>query len=305
MNRPELERVAELIAERNSVDAEIGAITGRPALAGHLGEWIAAQIFDIALESSAVAKGIDGRFTSAPLEGRTVNVKWYAKREGNLDLAEDSDADFYLVMTGPRAAPVSSRGGTRPLRITAVYLFAIPELLGELRARGVKIGVAASVRVGDWDAAEIYPRQVNRALVVSDEQREALELFGGEAEPGRVSVPQRAPATASAAMPPTAIERPSEDAGGGYVVFRADDEGYMDWLAGHPTGYVVNAERNPKPGYLKLHHASCRYISGPSRSAGAWTERQYIKVCAADIDLLEQWAREVVGGVLDRGCSCS
>lgn len=92
MNRPKLERVAELIAERNSVDAEIGAITGRPALAGHLGEWIAAQIFDIALESSAVAKGIDGRLTSAPLEGRTINVKWYAKREGNLDLVEDSDA---------------------------------------------------------------------------------------------------------------------------------------------------------------------------------------------------------------------
>ncbi len=228
MNRPELERVAELIAERNSVDAEIGAITGRPALAGHLGEWIAAQIFDIALESSAVAKGIDGRFTSAPLEGRTVNVKWYAKREGNLDLAEDSDADFYLVMTGPRAAPVSSRGGTRPLRITAVYLFAIPELLGELRARGVKIGIAASVRVGDWDAAEIYPRQVNRALVLSDEQREALELFAGEAEPGPASLPQRAPATASAAIPPKAIERPSDDAGGDYVLFRADDEGYMD-----------------------------------------------------------------------------
>jgi hypothetical protein len=28
--------VAELIAERNTVDAEIGAITGRPALAGHI-----------------------------------------------------------------------------------------------------------------------------------------------------------------------------------------------------------------------------------------------------------------------------
>lgn len=28
--------MAELIAERNTVDAEIGAITGRPALAGHI-----------------------------------------------------------------------------------------------------------------------------------------------------------------------------------------------------------------------------------------------------------------------------
>jgi hypothetical protein len=34
---------------------------------GHLGEWIAAQVFDIALEASAVAVGIDGRFRSGPL----------------------------------------------------------------------------------------------------------------------------------------------------------------------------------------------------------------------------------------------
>ena len=82
-------------------------------------------------------------------------------------------------MTGPRAAPVSSRGGTRPLRVTAVYLFAIPELLDALRARGVKIGIAASVRVGDWDVAEVFPRQMNAALVLSAEQRDALEMFAG------------------------------------------------------------------------------------------------------------------------------
>lgn len=33
-----LERAAALIAERNAVDAEIGAITGRPVVAGHLGD---------------------------------------------------------------------------------------------------------------------------------------------------------------------------------------------------------------------------------------------------------------------------
>jgi len=185
-----LERVAALIAERNAVDAEIGAITGRPVVAGHLGEWIAAQIFDITLESSAVAKGIDGRFTSGVLEGRTVNVKWYAKREGNVDLTDDSDADFYLVMTGPRAAPVSSRGGARPLRITGVYVFGIPELLRELRDRGVKIGIATSVRVGDWKAAEVFPLQANQALVLSDDQRDALKLFAGQTEPQPIAVPR-------------------------------------------------------------------------------------------------------------------
>ena len=300
MNRAELQRVAALVAERNAVDAEIGTITGRPVVAGHLGEWIAAQVFDIALERSAVAKGIDGRFASGPLAGRTVNVKWYAKREGNLDLADDSDADFYLVMTGPRAAPVSSRGGTRPLRITAVYLFAIPELLAELRARGVQIGVAASVRVGDWEAAEIFPRQANRALLLSDDQREALRLFAGDVVDPE---PARPPSPASPRPPLSSRKRTSAD--GDCVIFRGDDDGYLDWLAAHPSGYVVNAERNPKSNYLKLHHATCRYISGPPRSRGAWTDRQYIKICAPDIAGLEQWARENVGAPLDRGCSCT
>ena len=53
---------------------------------GRLGEWIAAQVFDIAVEASAAAAGIDGRFRSAPSQGRTVNIKWYLKREGLLTL---------------------------------------------------------------------------------------------------------------------------------------------------------------------------------------------------------------------------
>lgn len=301
MNRADLERVAALIAERNAVDAEIGTITGRPVVAGHLGEWIAAQVFDITLEHSAVAKGLDGRFAAGPLAGRTVNVKWYAKREGNLDLADDSDADFYLVMTGPRAAPVSSRGGTRPLRITAVYLFAIPELLAELRARGVQIGVAASVRVGDWDAAEIFPRQVNSALSVSEDQREALRLFAGEIDAPPAPAPRPQPASRHGT---SSADRPAAR-DGDCSIFVGDDEGYLEWVAAHPGGYVVNAERNPRSTYLKLHHATCRYISGPPRSPGAWTERQYVKICASDIAALEGWARERTGGALDRGCSCT
>jgi hypothetical protein len=42
---------------------------------GHLGEWLAAQVFDIELEVTAAAAGIDGRFRSGPLPGRTVNIR--------------------------------------------------------------------------------------------------------------------------------------------------------------------------------------------------------------------------------------
>ncbi len=179
MGRDDVRRVAALLSERNAIDAEIAAITGRPVVTGHLGEWIASEVFDITLEESAVAKGRDGRFSSGPLSGRTVNVKWYGKREGLLDLAEDAEVDHYLVMTGPRMGAASSRGTTRPLRISAVYLFTSTRLLDAVRARGVKIGVATSVISQQWDAAELFPRQSNRDLPLSAGQRQILESFGG------------------------------------------------------------------------------------------------------------------------------
>ena len=86
-------------------------------------EWIAQEIFRVTLEENAVQKGFDGRFADGPLVGKTVNVKWYGKREGLLDINPDSVPDYYLVMTGPKAVARTSRGQTRPLVITEVFLF--------------------------------------------------------------------------------------------------------------------------------------------------------------------------------------
>ena len=41
----------------------------------------------------------------------------------------------------------------------------------------VKLGIATSIRKHLWQAAMIYPEQVNRTLVLSEEQRTALALF--------------------------------------------------------------------------------------------------------------------------------
>jgi hypothetical protein len=177
VDREALERVADLIAQRNAVDAQIGTITGRPVVAGHLGEWIAAQIFDIDLEASATAKAIDGRFSTGSLAGSTVNVKLYGKREGILDIVDDPIVDFYLVMTGPRGVAGTSRGGSRPILIEAVYLFEAGPLLAALRTGSVKIGIATSVVASLWDAAEVFPRETNAAIQLSAEQRDALSLF--------------------------------------------------------------------------------------------------------------------------------
>jgi len=91
-----LQEVADLIQQRNAIDAEIGTIIQRPASIGHLGKWIAAQIFGIDLQISAVQKAWDGRFTREPLATRTVNVKWYGKHESLLDIRFTEGLDFIL-----------------------------------------------------------------------------------------------------------------------------------------------------------------------------------------------------------------
>ena len=169
-----LEQLASLLARRNAIDEEIGALVGRPAIRGHVGEWIAHEIFGVTLEESAIQKGFDGRFADGPLAGKTVNVKWYGKREGLLDINPDGVPDFYLVMTGPKAAATTSRGQTRPWVITEVFLFDAPALVERLP----RVGVAAGVRQHEWEAARVYPTAAPRArLTLTDAQREALKLF--------------------------------------------------------------------------------------------------------------------------------
>jgi hypothetical protein len=50
-----MKRIAELLRERNGIDAEIAAIMERPVTSGHLGGWIASQVFDIEAEPTATA----------------------------------------------------------------------------------------------------------------------------------------------------------------------------------------------------------------------------------------------------------
>lgn len=173
-------QVAKLILERNAIDDRIAHIIKRPALAGHLGEWLASQVFDVDLEASASEEAIDCRFAAGALAGKTVNVKWYAKREGPLDLTSSELLDYYLIFTGPKGTAMRSAGGTRPLFIDACYLFDARALLRHQIERGAKVGIASSVPAAEWDAAEIYPQPTNRVLPVGPEQIELLKLLGSQ-----------------------------------------------------------------------------------------------------------------------------
>ena len=182
MKLEELRRIADLLRERNRIDGEIAAHIGRPMTSGHLGE-IAAGIFDVELEQSASAAAWDGHFRFGPLQGRSVNVKWYPRREGILDLTSPLMPDEYLVMTGPAGAATSSLGGTRAWRIDSVYLFDAMGLRDDLLARGRKVGTASSVRTALWAQAEIYPKPVNPRLVLEEDQVQALRLFASAEQP--------------------------------------------------------------------------------------------------------------------------
>ena len=107
-----MERLARLLNDRNSIDKEIGEIIGRPALTGHIGEYIAAEIFDIALSDSASEKSLDGYFQSGVLDGKSVNIKYYTVSGRILDLTPDSLPDYYLVMMGSSISKESSRNMT-------------------------------------------------------------------------------------------------------------------------------------------------------------------------------------------------
>ncbi len=131
---------------------------------GHVGEHVATEIFGIVLEHSASTKSIDGYFAAAPLAGRSVNIKWYGKQEGLLDLVRDDPPDYNLVMTGPRGPAMSSRGGVRPWLISHVFLFESTNLYDALDRTGSKIGVATSVRTHLWAEAEVFPEPTQSGI---------------------------------------------------------------------------------------------------------------------------------------------
>ena len=175
----DLQELARLVKQLNKVGEKISAVIGRPSIIGHVGEFIASKVFDLALEDNAAAKAIDGHFNSGPLQGKSVNVKWYGKQESLLDITQGSLPDHYLVMTGPKTQPGSSRGAIRPWVVEHVYLFDAPELVRDLKRSGVKIGVATSIRKAYWESAEIYPRRQNRQYCMSESQKELLAMFRG------------------------------------------------------------------------------------------------------------------------------
>ena len=164
--------------ERNAIDAQIAEIIGRPAHTGHIGEYIASQVFGIRLHDSASHKGNDGYFAEGSLMGQTVNIKFYSSEYQRLPISSDNSPDYYLVLTGPRNTGSSSGGATIPCVVSSIFLFRHSELVQRQNLRGLGVGAEVNVWRGDWDEAEIYPSQSNSALHLSQSQIDLISRFG-------------------------------------------------------------------------------------------------------------------------------
>ena len=67
------------------------------------------------------------------------------------------------------------------------------------------------------------------------------------------------------------------------IEFLDNEEGYLSWIATNPDGWVLNVRRAADPNYVVLHRASCQSISTDKREPGAYTTRNYRKVCAVSV----------------------
>ena len=80
----------------------------------------------------------------------------------------------------------------------------------------------------------------------------------------------------------------------GATEFVKNEQAYQNWLKANPQGFVINthARQNKRKEYTALHRATCSSISRYTDrvTSGAYTERDFIKVCAADIASLARWA---------------
>jgi hypothetical protein len=171
----ELPRLASLLKSRNTIDDKISALIGRSAQANNIGEYIASLILRITLDEKGKRRGYDGRFSSGPLAGQTVDIQWHPRHDGLLNIKLDALPNYYLVLAGHDA---SSLGIASPWVIESIFLFNASELLNALRERGVQIGSGTSVTGPLWERAEIYPVPRNNKLVIADEERKLLVLFG-------------------------------------------------------------------------------------------------------------------------------
>ncbi|RKF15688.1 hypothetical protein DBZ36_15005 [Alginatibacterium sediminis] len=88
--------------------------------------------------------------------------------------------------------------------------------------------------------------------------------------------------------------------------FIDNDSDYLNWINQNPAGFVINTYRANSSTYNVLHSANCSYISvAPKNSpAGAFTERNYKKVCSNKVSELRGWLHQHVAKNAEFSTEC-
>ncbi|HCZ9047618.1 TPA: hypothetical protein O4G41_004542 [Vibrio alginolyticus] len=94
-----------------------------------------------------------------------------------------------------------------------------------------------------------------------------------------------------------------------HQVFIDNDNKYLQWISSNPNGFVINTTRTKRLAYRVLHTASCRHVTKPQpvENHGAYTARDYIKICANRVEDLRAWTRsegEASGNFSQECASC-
>lgn len=75
------------------------------------------------------------------------------------------------------------------------------------------------------------------------------------------------------------------------VITPPTDEEYFQWIKDNPVGFALNIHRLRDSDYAMLHQHSCSTITEyqPGVKAGAFTERDYSKICSESVEGIETW----------------
>lgn len=81
--------------------------------------------------------------------------------------------------------------------------------------------------------------------------------------------------------------------------FQDRDDDYLNWVAVHPAGYVINVSRSGH-GVARMHRAACHTIVNRPPFTGP-----YIKICSTTLAELAQWALPQSGIVVEHCRTCN
>lgn len=79
-----------------------------------------------------------------------------------------------------------------------------------------------------------------------------------------------------------------------YFVGEAAQAAYLAWIRDHAHGFVVNCDRKPRATYLRLHAATCKFVTQLYGNAQSHT-KAYGKACSVSKSELEAWAKRECG----------